>query len=113
MWITTDAGHYQIVEDPQDSRSLLVSTRDRESAQTARDALETLYGAQTDLETLEGETYPYRFRAERERVAQWFASEVRNYVIYTDFQRSVRESRGDVWANTLEKVSSAMMDILD
>lgn len=113
MWLTTDAGHYQIEQDPRDARRLLVQTRDHESAQVARDTLETLYGAQTDVETIEGADYPYRFRAERERVAQWLAAEVRDYVIYGDFQRSVRESRGDVWANTLEKVSSDMMDISD
>ena len=113
MWITTTAGFYSAVEARGDSNTLVVRTRDRQSAQSLVDGVETLTGHEAVIVEREGTDYPYRVSVSREDFALWAAMEIRQYVTYHNFKSAVKETRGEKWASALAKVWGAMLDVTD
>lgn len=113
MWLFTNVGFYSLVQDKDDSDILVVRTRDRESARTALDALETEFGWVTALVENAGTDYPYRFHVSREVAALWAASEVRNYITYTNYKSALSTARGPQWESAAMRVWADMHAVTD
>jgi|SRR6478609_11426969 len=94
MWIMTTGGFYSAVQKNSDPNTLTVRTRDRAAAQLAIDALETQFGEECTLTVGEGTDYPYRFKVSRENFALWVASEIREYLNYSNFKNAVAVTHG-------------------
>lgn len=95
MWIMTTGGFYSAVQKGSDTAVLTVRTRNRDAAQIAVDAIETLFGETCTITVGEGTDYPYRFEVSRENFALWVADEVRSYLSYPNFKSAVSATWGE------------------
>jgi len=106
MWIFTDTGFVSAVVDSDNQHQLVVRSRDRVSfeslAVVAGDQI--VVGAGTD--------YPYRLLCDRAVFQQWVAARIAA-MDYGNFKDRVYETRGEVFADALMSVWSAMVDVTD
>lgn len=107
MLIMTSAGAYQVVQAPDSPDRLSVYSYDRESAQTAIDGLEMLYGEVCEIERPNG---GYAFTVSREHFADWVAEEVRQYLNYEIFELALNDSRGENWLDAHSDIKMALMN---
>jgi len=114
MILVTSAGAYLALQHPEDPRTLVIHCRDRASAQTLVDGVETLCGAETRIEE-DGQAgaTPYRVEVSRENFSAWLAFEAREYLDYENFSDAVTTSRGARWRVAADQAWQATSDVTD
>lgn len=109
MFIMTNAGAYTAVQHTEEPSMLSVFTYDRESAQTAVDGLEMLYGEECPIESEGG---VFAFHVSREHFADWVAEEIRQYLTYEIFELALDKARGEDWLIAHGEIKAALVNHL-
>lgn len=105
MWVFTDTGFVSAVHNTR-SGKIAVRARDRESLNYFVDK----YGS--EVLTFEPADYPYRVLLTPDQFAAWLVQSAKS-IDYTNFKNRVAESRGKHYAEALNEVWGAMLEVED